>query len=120
MLRGEDIPANGKTRATYVDVSLIPLNSETRQFTPYQTTLNITFKETYQFPLSLQDLSYQTIHFHICRYDVHSRRDDIGEVFLALAELVAQGIDITREVYLCRNLITSQRVSMTIMHLVLF
>lgn len=64
----------------------------------------------YEFPLSQLDLAQQTLNLHICRYDSYSRRSSIGDVFLALAELSAQGIDFTREVFLCRNIISHQEV----------
>ena len=66
--------------------------------------------EVYEFPLSQSDLAQQTLNLHICRYDSYSRRTSIGDVFLALAELSAQGIDFTREVFLCRNIISHQEV----------
>lgn len=56
------------------------------------------------------DLAQQTLNLHLCRYDSYSRRTSIGDVFLALAELSAQGIDFTREVFLCRNIISHQEV----------
>ena len=55
-------------------------------------------------------MALQTLNLHICRYDSYSRRTSIGDVFLALAELSAQGIDFTREVFLCRNIISHQEV----------
>ena len=68
----------------------------------------------YEFPLSQLDLAQQTLNLHICRYDSYSRRTSIGDVFLALAELSAQGIDFTREVFLCRNIISHQEVGATL------
>ena len=68
------------------------------------------FREIYEFPLSQSDMALQTLNLHICRYDSYSRRNAIGDVFLALAELSAQGIDFTREVFLCRNIISHQEV----------
>lgn len=67
-------------------------------------------REVYEFPLSQSDMALQTLNLHICRYDSYSRRTSIGDVFLALAELSAQGIDFTREVFLCRNIISHQEV----------
>lgn len=71
-------------------------------------------REVYEFPLSQSDMALQTLNFHICRYDNYSRRTSIGDVFLALAELSAQGIDFTREVFLCRNIISHQEVGPTL------
>ena len=65
----------------------------------------------YEFPLSQSDMAIQTLNLHICRYDNYSRRTSVGDVFLALAELSAQGIDITREVFLCRNIISHHEAS---------
>lgn len=66
------------------------------------------FREVYEFSLSQSDMALQTLNLHICRYDNYSRRTSVGDVFLALAELSAQGIDLTREVFLCRNIISHQ------------
>ena len=68
------------------------------------------FREVYEFPLSQSDMALQTLNLHICRYDNYSRGTSVGDVFLALAELSAQGIDFTREVFLCRNIISHQEV----------
>ena len=68
-------------------------------------------REVYEFPLTQSDMAQQTLNLHICRYDSFSRRTSIGDVFLALAELSAQGIDFTREVFLCRNVISHQEVA---------
>ena len=67
-------------------------------------------REVYEFPLSQSEMALQTLNLHICRYDSYSRRTSVGDVFLALAELSAQGIDFTREVFLCRNIISHQEV----------
>lgn len=91
-------------------VQLLPLNTDTQMFEPCDTTVNVQFQEAYEFPLSQSQLSLQTINFNICRYDRFSRKTNVGDVFLALAELGAQGIDITKEVYLCRNIISSEQV----------
>lgn len=96
--------------ATYVGVRLLPLRLQGQYVQPYETSINVSFQECYEFPLAESELAHQTLDFHICRYDRFSRKVAIGDVYLALAELGAQGIDITKEVYLCRNLIHSKEV----------
>jgi len=44
-------------------------------------------------------------------YDVYSREKVIGDVLLPLAELANQGIDITRELVIWRDIQTSQPVN---------
>lgn len=110
LIRGEDIPSEQEATGPYVGVQLLPLNTDTQVFVAYDTTVNVQFQETYEFPLTQSQLSLQTINFNICRYDRFSRRTNVGDVFLALAELGAQGIDITKEVYLCRNIINAEQV----------
>ena len=44
-------------------------------------------------------------------YDVHSRQKVIGDVLLPLAELANQGIDITRELVMWRDIQTCQPVN---------
>ncbi|KAL9966170.1 hypothetical protein ACROYT_G024208 [Oculina patagonica] len=114
LIRAEDIPMDREATSTYVDVHLLPLNLQSHTFEPYETTINVSFREVYEFPLSQLDLAQQTLNLHICRYDSYSRRSSIGDVFLALAELSAQGIDFTREVFLCRNIISHQEIYRTL------
>lgn len=88
--------------------------STTAQKHVFKKSLSFFPREVYEFPLSQLDLAQQTLNLHICRYDSYSRRTSIGDVFLALAELSAQGIDFTREVFLCRNIISHQEVGATL------
>ncbi|XP_032241493.2 uncharacterized protein LOC5515774 isoform X1 [Nematostella vectensis] len=108
LIRGEDIPLEQDVSGTYVGVHLLPISLVSDVIEPGDTSINVTFQECYEFPLTQSELASQTLDFHICRYDKFSRRTVVGDVFLALAELGAQGIDITREVYLCRNIISSR------------
>lgn len=114
LIRAEDIPMERESTGTYVDVNILPLNLQSHTFEPSDTTININFREVYEFPLSLVDLALQTLNLHIFRYDNFSRRTSVGDVFLALAELSAQGIDFTREVFLCRNIISHHEIYRTL------
>lgn len=114
LIRAEDIPVEEQSLSTYVDVHLLPLNRQSQTFEPNDTTINVSFREVYEFPLSQSDMAIQTLNLHICRYDNYSRRTSVGDVFLALAELSAQGIDITREVFLCRNIISHHEIHRTL------
>jgi len=110
LIRAEDIPVEDQSLSTYVDVYLLPQDLQSETFQPHDATINVTFREVYKFPLSQSDMALQTLNLHICRYDNYSRRTSVGDVFLALAELGAQGIDLTREVFLCRNIISHQEI----------
>jgi len=44
-------------------------------------------------------------------YDVYSRQKVIGDVLLPLAELANQGMDITKELVMWRDIQTSQPVN---------
>ena len=111
LARAEDIPIEPEVSGTYVDVHLLPNNIQSETFEPFDTSISVSFRESYEFPLSKNELAMQTLGFQIVRYDRFSRRTSLGEVFLALAELGAQGIDLSREVFLCRNIISTQQVN---------
>ena len=111
LARAEDIPIEPEASGTYVDVHLLPNNIQSETFEPFDTSISVSFRESYEFPLSKNELAMQTLGFQIVRYDRFSRRTSLGEVFLALAELGAQGIDLSREVFLCRNIISTQQVN---------
>jgi hypothetical protein len=57
-----------------------------------------------EFEIAEEELLRQTVHFCVCRYDRYSRKTTIGDVFLSLAELTAEGVDLSQEIFI-RNLI---------------
>lgn len=44
LIRAEDIPVEGQSVSTYVDVHLLPLNTQSLTFEPYDTTINVSFR----------------------------------------------------------------------------
>ena len=44
LIRAEDIPVEGESISTYVDVHLLPLNLQSHTFQPYDTTINVSFR----------------------------------------------------------------------------
>ena len=61
--------------------------------------------------MNYESLQLQTLQFCVMGYDVYSRQKVIGDVLLPLAELAQQGLDITRELVMWRDLQTSQPVN---------
>ena len=61
--------------------------------------------------MNYEELTVQTLQFCVMGYDVYSRQKVIGDVLLPLAELANQGIDITRELVMWRDIQTCQPVN---------
>ena len=57
-------------------------------------------KEEVEFEISPEELFRQTVHFCICRYDTFSKKATIGDVFLSLAELKTEDVDLNEEIFL--------------------
>lgn len=64
--------------------------------------------ESFDIEMNYESLQLQTLQFCVMGYDVYSRQKVIGDVLLPLAELAQQGLDITRELVMWRDLQTSQ------------
>ncbi|XP_068755963.1 synaptotagmin-5-like [Montipora capricornis] len=64
--------------------------------------------ESFEIELNYEALQLQTLQFCVMGYDVYSRQKVIGDVLLPLAELAQQGIDITKELVMWRDVQTSQ------------
>ena len=67
--------------------------------------------ESFDIEMNYESLQLQTLQFCVMGYDVYSRQKVIGDVLLPLAELAQQGLDITRELVMWRDLQTSQPVN---------
>ena len=61
--------------------------------------------------MSYEALQLQTLQFCVMGYDEYSRNKVIGDVLLPLAELARQGLDITRELVMWRDIQTCQPVN---------
>ncbi|XP_029202527.2 uncharacterized protein LOC114966714 [Acropora millepora] len=64
--------------------------------------------ESFDIEMNYESLQLQTLQFCVMGYDEYSRQKVIGDVLLPLAELAQQGLDITRELVMWRDLQTSQ------------
>lgn len=94
LVKGENIPTqNLFPSKPSVEIQILPARAE-----PGSGPDGIAFE------ISHEELLRQTIHFCVCRYDRYSRKNTIGDVFLSLAELTAEGIDLSQETFI-RNLI---------------
>ena len=67
--------------------------------------------ESFDIEMNYESLQLQTLQFCVMGYDEYSRQKVIGDVLLPLAELAQQGLDITRELVMWRDLQTSQPVN---------
>ena len=67
--------------------------------------------ESFELELNYETLQLQTLQFCVMGFDVYSRQKVIGDVLLPLAELAQQGIDVTKELVMWRDIQTSQPVN---------
>lgn len=66
---------------------------------------------SFEIEMNYEELTLQTLQFCVMGYDVYSRQKVIGDVLLPLAELANQGMDITKELVMWRDIQTSQPVN---------
>ena len=89
-IKGENIPIQkSHSSKPYVEVQILPVKAE-----PIQGLQGI------EFQVMPEELIRQTVHFCISRYDTFSRKSTIGDVFLSLAELTAERVDLSHEIFL--------------------
>ena len=67
--------------------------------------------KSFEIEMSYESLQLQTLQFCVMGYDEYSRNKVIGDVLLPLAELARQGLDITRELVMWRDIQTCQPVN---------
>ena len=67
--------------------------------------------KSFEIEMSYEALQLQTLQFCVMGYDEYSRNKVIGDVLLPLAELARQGLDITRELVMWRDIQTCQPVT---------
>ena len=70
--------------------------------------------KSFEIEMSYEALQLQTLQFCVMGYDEYSRNKVIGDVLLPLAELARQGLDITRELVMWRDIQTCQPVNNSI------
>uniref|UniRef100_A0A4W3HUJ8 Synaptotagmin 6 n=1 Tax=Callorhinchus milii TaxID=7868 RepID=A0A4W3HUJ8_CALMI len=66
----------------YVKIYLLPDRKKKFQTRVHRKTLNPTFDESFQFPVSYDELTNRKLHFSVFDFDRFSRHDMIGEVIL--------------------------------------
>lgn len=69
-----------------------------------------TRKNSYEFEMSYEDLQLHCLQFSVMAFDEYSRQKVIGDVILPLADLTSQGLDITRELVMWREIQTMEKV----------
>ena len=67
--------------------------------------------KSFEIEMNYETLQLQTLQFCVMGYDVYSRQKVIGDVLLPLADLAQQGMDITKELVMWRDIQTSQPVN---------
>ena len=66
--------------------------------------------KSFEIEMSYEELQLQTLQFCVMGFDRYSRQKIIGDVLLPLAELAQEGVDITKELVIWRDIQTSQPV----------
>lgn len=67
--------------------------------------------KSFEIEMNYETLQLQTLQFCVMGYDVYSRQKVIGDVLLPLADLAQQGMDITKELVMWRDIQTCQPVN---------
>lgn len=87
LVKGENIPTlNLFPSKPCVEIQVLPARAE-----PESGPRGI------EFDIAEDELLRQTLHFSVCRYDNYSRKTTIGDVFVSLAELTTEGVDLSQE-----------------------
>lgn len=91
LIKGENIPSHKSySSKPYIEIQILPVKAE-----PISDD-----QEGIQFPIMPEELVRQTVHFCICRYDTFSRKTTVGDVFLSLAELTAEKVNLSQEIFM--------------------
>ncbi|XP_038676357.1 synaptotagmin-6-like isoform X1 [Scyliorhinus canicula] len=84
ILKAFDLPAKDFCGSSdpYVKIYLLPDRKRKFQTRVHRKTLNPTFDESFQFPVSYDELTNRKLHLSVYDFDRFSRHDMIGEVIL--------------------------------------
>ncbi|XP_072419474.1 synaptotagmin-6-like isoform X1 [Chiloscyllium punctatum] len=84
ILKAFDLPAKDFCGSSdpYVKIYLLPDRKRKLQTRVHRKTLNPTFDESFQFPVSYDELANRKLHLSVYDFDRFSRHDMIGEVIL--------------------------------------
>ena len=89
----------------------IPSQEETKKRLRLMSRRRRRRHKSFEIEMSYETLQLQTLQFCVMGYDEYSRQKVIGDVLLPLAELAQQGLDITRELVMWRDIQASQPVN---------
>ncbi|KXJ14809.1 hypothetical protein AC249_AIPGENE28418 [Exaiptasia diaphana] len=67
-------------------------------------------KNSFEFEMDYDELQLQMLQFSVMAYDEYSRQKVLGDVVFFLAEFTNQGLDITRELIMWREVQTMEKV----------
>ncbi|XP_055044813.2 synaptotagmin-6 [Misgurnus anguillicaudatus] len=84
ILKAFDLPAKDLCGSSdpYVKIYLLPDRKQKFQTRVHRKTLNPTFDESFQFPVTYDELAVRKLHLSVFDFDRFSRHDMIGEVIL--------------------------------------
>ncbi|XP_032898047.1 synaptotagmin-6-like [Amblyraja radiata] len=103
ILKGFDLPAKDFCGSSdpYVKIYLLPDRKRKFQTRVHRKTLNPTFDESFQFPVSYDELNNRKLHLTVYDFDRFSRHDMIGEVIL---ENLFEASDLSRETSIWKDI----------------
>ncbi|XP_067863296.1 synaptotagmin-6-like [Heptranchias perlo] len=103
ILKAFDLPAKDFCGSSdpYVKIYLLPDRKRKFQTRVHRKTLNPTFDESFQFPVSYEELTNRKLHFSVFDFDRFSRHDMIGEVIL---ENLFEASDLSRDTSIWKDI----------------
>ncbi|XP_059828674.1 synaptotagmin-6-like [Hypanus sabinus] len=103
ILKAFDLPAKDFCGSSdpYVKIYLLPDRKRKFQTRVHRKTLNPTFDESFQFPVSYEELTNRKLHLSVYDFDRFSRHDMIGEVIL---ENLFEASDLSRDTSIWKDI----------------
>ncbi|KAG9339249.1 hypothetical protein JZ751_023946, partial [Albula glossodonta] len=103
ILKAFDLPAKDLCGSSdpYVKIYLLPDRKRKFQTRVHRKTLNPTFDESFQFPVTYDELASSKLHLSVFDFDRFSRHDMIGEVIL---DNLFEASDLSRETSIWRDI----------------
>lgn len=103
ILKAFDLPAKDLCGSSdpYVKIYLLPDRKQKFQTRVHRKTLNPTFDESFQFPVTYDELPARKLHLSVFDFDRFSRHDMIGEVIL---DNLLEVSDLSRETSIWRDI----------------
>ncbi|XP_036388885.1 synaptotagmin-6 [Megalops cyprinoides] len=103
ILKAFDLPAKDLCGSSdpYVKIYLLPDRKRKFQTRVHRKTLNPTFDESFQFPVTYDELATSKLHLSVFDFDRFSRHDMIGEVIL---DNLFEASDLSRETSIWKDI----------------